>query len=115
MMSHRCIGGIRVAGVDRGDDRFVLGDQVQHRGAVLQRQMADAVHVALDVDHGAPGKLGVGAGIGSILYVLATGWVVDHFSYNPILIIASLLPILGTVILFILGGRIEKIRITNAT
>jgi ACS family hexuronate transporter-like MFS transporter len=58
---------------------------------------------------------GVGAGIGSIIYVLATGWVVDHFSYNPILIIASLLPILGTVILFILGGRIEKIRITNAT
>jgi ACS family hexuronate transporter-like MFS transporter len=58
---------------------------------------------------------GVGAGIGSIIYVLATGWVVDHFSYNPILIIASLLPILGTMILFILGGRIEKLQITNAT
>jgi len=58
---------------------------------------------------------GVGAGIGSILYVLATGWVVDHFSYTPILIIASLLPILGTLILFTLGGRIEKIRITSTT
>jgi ACS family hexuronate transporter-like MFS transporter len=58
---------------------------------------------------------GVGAGIGSILYVLATGWVVDHFSYNPILIIASVLPILGTVILFLLGGQIERLKIDNAT
>ena len=30
---------------------------------------------------------GVGAGIGAILYVLTTGWMVDHFSYTPILII----------------------------
>jgi ACS family hexuronate transporter-like MFS transporter len=52
---------------------------------------------------------GVGAGIGSILYVLVTGWVVDHFSYSPILIIASVLPIMGTVILFGLCGRIQPI------
>lgn len=52
---------------------------------------------------------GVGAGIGSILYVLATGWVVDHFSYNPILIGASVLPIVGTVILFLLSGHIKPI------
>src|SRR5215471_459616 len=51
---------------------------------------------------------GVGAGIGSILYVLATGWVVDHFSYSPILIIASLLPVFGTLILFALSGRIGR-------
>jgi ACS family hexuronate transporter-like MFS transporter len=52
---------------------------------------------------------GVGAGIGSILYVLATGWVVDHFSYNPILVIASFLPLAGTLILFLLSGRIKPI------
>ena len=52
---------------------------------------------------------GVGAGIGAILYVLTTGWVVDHFSYTPILIIAGLLPLLGTAILFAVGGRIQKI------
>jgi ACS family hexuronate transporter-like MFS transporter len=52
---------------------------------------------------------GVGAGVGAILYVLTTGWVVDHFSYTPILIIASLLPLLGTAILFTVGGRIQKI------
>jgi ACS family hexuronate transporter-like MFS transporter len=56
---------------------------------------------------------GVGAGIGSILYVLTTGWVVDHFSYNPILIVASLLPLLGTVILFMLSGRIKPITETE--
>jgi ACS family hexuronate transporter-like MFS transporter len=56
---------------------------------------------------------GVGAGIGAIIYVLATGWVVDHFSYTPILIVASVLPIVGTVILFLLGGRIESIKITS--
>jgi len=52
---------------------------------------------------------GVGAGVGAMLYVLTTGWVVDHFSYTPILIIAGLLPLLGTVVLFMLGGRIQTI------
>ncbi|HEY8204947.1 MAG TPA: MFS transporter [Pyrinomonadaceae bacterium] len=52
---------------------------------------------------------GVGAGVGAILYVLTTGWVVDHFSYTPILIIAGLLPLLGTGILFAVGGRIQTI------
>jgi MFS transporter, ACS family, hexuronate transporter len=52
---------------------------------------------------------GVGAGIGSILYVLTTGWVVDHFSYNPILVTASLLPLFGTAILFLLSGHIKPI------
>ena len=54
---------------------------------------------------------GVGAGIGAILYVLATGWVVDHFSYTPILIIAGLLPILGTMVLFALSGRIQTVKL----
>jgi MFS transporter, ACS family, hexuronate transporter len=52
---------------------------------------------------------GLGAGVGAILYVLTTGWVVDHFSYTPILIIAGLLPLLGTAVLFMLGGQIQTI------
>jgi ACS family hexuronate transporter-like MFS transporter len=56
---------------------------------------------------------GVGAGVGAILYVLATGWVVDHFSYTPILIIASFLPLLGTVILFAIGGRVQRIAVAE--
>ena len=52
---------------------------------------------------------GVGAGIGAILYVLTTGWVVDHFSYTPVLLVAGLLPLLGTAVLFIVGGRIRSV------
>ena len=52
---------------------------------------------------------GVGAGIGAILYVLTTGWVVDHFSYTPVLLVAGLLPVLGTAVLFIVGGRIRPV------
>ena len=51
---------------------------------------------------------GVGAGIGAILFTLTTGFVVDHFhSYAPILVVAGLLPVLGTTVLFALGGRIR--------
>ena len=57
---------------------------------------------------------GLGAGIGAILYTLTTGWVIDHFSYTPILIIAGLLPILGTVILFGLGGPIRPLSIESS-
>jgi ACS family hexuronate transporter-like MFS transporter len=52
---------------------------------------------------------GVGAGIGAILFILTTGWVVDHFSYTPILIVAGLLPLLGTMVLFALGGPIRRL------
>ena len=53
---------------------------------------------------------GVGAGIGAILYILTTGWVVDHFSYTPVLLIAGLLPLLGTAALFLIGGKIRPIQ-----
>jgi ACS family hexuronate transporter-like MFS transporter len=53
---------------------------------------------------------GAGAGVGAILFTLATGWVVDHFhSYTPILVTAGLLPVLGTLLLFALGGTIRRV------
>ncbi|MEO8370085.1 MAG: MFS transporter [Candidatus Solibacter sp.] len=52
---------------------------------------------------------GMGAGIGAILFTQATGFVVDHFSYTPMLAIAGLLPLLGTLLLFTLGGRIRRV------
>jgi MFS transporter, ACS family, hexuronate transporter len=53
---------------------------------------------------------GVGAGIGAMLFTLTTGFVVDHFhSYTPILVVAGLLPMLGTAVLFRLGGRIHRL------
>jgi MFS transporter, ACS family, hexuronate transporter len=56
---------------------------------------------------------GTGAGIGSMIFIFTTGWVVDHFSYTPILVAAGLLAPIGTVVLFILSGKIQKISITN--
>jgi ACS family hexuronate transporter-like MFS transporter len=53
---------------------------------------------------------GVGAGVGAILFTLTTGFVVDRFhSYTPILVTAGLLPVLGTAVLFLLGGPIRKV------
>ena len=53
---------------------------------------------------------GMGAGIGSMIFTLTTGWVVDHFSYTPILIAAGILAPLGTMLLFALAGRIGKLK-----
>jgi ACS family hexuronate transporter-like MFS transporter len=52
---------------------------------------------------------GTGAGIGSMIFILTTGWVVDNFSYTPILATAGLLAPIGTIVLFILAGRIQKV------
>jgi ACS family hexuronate transporter-like MFS transporter len=54
---------------------------------------------------------GTGAGIGSMIFIFATGWVVDHFSYTPILITAGLLAPLGTIVLFAISGRVGKVRL----
>lgn len=53
---------------------------------------------------------GTGAGVGSMIFILTTGWVVDHFSYVPILVIAGVLAPLGTIVLFILSGKIERLK-----
>lgn len=57
---------------------------------------------------------GVGAGLGAILSTLATGFVVDRFhSYTPVLVTGALLPVLGTIVLFVIGGPIRPLPITG--
>lgn len=51
---------------------------------------------------------GVGAGLGSMLITLTTGWVVDHFSYAPVLIGAGMLAPVGTLLLFRIAGPLNK-------
>ena len=53
---------------------------------------------------------GMGAGIGSMIFIFATGWVVDHFSYVPVFTAAGLLGPLGTLLLFLLSGRIVPVQ-----
>ena len=52
---------------------------------------------------------GTGAGLGSMIFIFTTGWIVDHFSYAPVLVAAGLLAPLGTLVLFALTGTIRPI------
>lgn len=54
---------------------------------------------------------GTGAGIGSMIFIFTTGWVVDHFSYVPILVAAGILAPLGTITLFMLSGPIRRVKL----
>ena len=50
---------------------------------------------------------GLGAGVGSILFVASTGWVADHLSYTPILVAAGAIPLIGTTVLLILTNNLS--------
>ena len=54
---------------------------------------------------------GTGAGIGSMIFIFSTGWIVDNFSYTPVLVTAGLLAPIGTLVLFLLAGNIQKVQI----
>ncbi|HKC65551.1 MAG TPA: MFS transporter [Pyrinomonadaceae bacterium] len=56
---------------------------------------------------------GTGAGISSLIFTLATGWVVDHFSYTPIFTVAGLFGPLGAVVLFTLAGPIVRVSLVR--
>ena len=58
---------------------------------------------------------GTAAGIGSMIFVFTTGWVVDHFSYTPILIAAGVLAPIGTVALFLLAGPIRPVKLPSSS
>lgn len=53
---------------------------------------------------------GVGAGLGAMLFTYLTGMIVDRLhAYAPVLIVAGLLPVAGTAVLFGLVGRIAPV------
>jgi MFS transporter, ACS family, hexuronate transporter len=57
------------------------------------------------------GMAGTGAGIGTILSTYLIGYVSDHYSFEPILITASLIPFVAMVLVLILvrnTGAVEK-------
>lgn len=57
------------------------------------------------------GFAGTAAGLGAVIFTFSTGWVVDHFSYRPILVVAALLAPLATASLFVLGGRVRRLEV----
>lgn len=57
------------------------------------------------------GLTGLGEGIMNMTLMLATGIVVDHFSYLPVFLAAGLMPSLGLVALFGLIRKIERVEV----
>ncbi len=57
------------------------------------------------------GLTGLGEGIMNMTLMLATGIVVDRFSYLPVFLAAGLMPALGLVALFGLIRRIERVEV----
>ena len=57
------------------------------------------------------GFAGTAAGLGAVIFTFSTGWVVDHFSYTPILITAAVLAPLATAALFLLSGRVRRLEV----
>lgn len=54
------------------------------------------------------GMSGTGAGIGTIISTFLIGWVSDRYSFGPILIVASFVPLLATLLVFILVRDSKK-------
>ncbi|MDI1320138.1 MAG: MFS transporter, partial [bacterium] len=58
------------------------------------------------------GFAGTAAGLGAVIFTFSTGWVVDHFSYTPILLTAAVLAPLATTALFLLAGRVRALDVS---
>jgi ACS family hexuronate transporter-like MFS transporter len=55
------------------------------------------------------GMAQTGAGIGAITFTMLIGWIVDHFSYSPVLVIAGILGPVATMAILVLGGKIRRL------
>jgi ACS family hexuronate transporter-like MFS transporter len=55
------------------------------------------------------GMAQTGAGFGAITFTMLIGWIVDHFSYSPVLVIGGILGPVATLAILILGGKIKRI------
>ena len=53
------------------------------------------------------GLASMGAGFGGMLFVLATGWVVEHYSYVPVFFAFGIMPLICAAILWTLLGPIR--------
>lgn len=55
------------------------------------------------------GLTGVASGVSGILFPYLTGLIVDRFSYSPIFIMASVMPMVGVLILFMALGNYQRV------
>jgi ACS family hexuronate transporter-like MFS transporter len=55
------------------------------------------------------GLSGTGAGVGSVIFTLLTGWLVDRDSYVPVFLLAGVLPLIGYLVLTTLVGEVRLV------
>jgi ACS family hexuronate transporter-like MFS transporter len=55
------------------------------------------------------GMAQTGAGLGAITFTMLIGWIVDHFSYSPVLVIGAILGPVATLSILALGGKIRRL------
>jgi ACS family hexuronate transporter-like MFS transporter len=55
------------------------------------------------------GMAQTGAGLGAITFTMLIGWIVDHFSYSPVLVIGAILGPVATLSILVLGGKIRRL------
>jgi len=58
----------------------------------------------------ATGLTGVAGGLSGLLFPLLTGRIVDKISYTPVFIMVAIMPLLGTIALFVLGRKYRRHR-----
>lgn len=59
------------------------------------------------------GLAGVGSGFGGMAFVLATGWLVDRYSYTPVFIGFGLIPIVALLIIWFVVGPLRPISLSG--
>ncbi len=52
---------------------------------------------------------------GGMLFTLATGWLVDHFSYRPVFYAAGVMPLVCAALLWTLVPRVDRISLGRVT
>jgi MFS transporter, ACS family, hexuronate transporter len=55
------------------------------------------------------GLAGLGSGVGGMVFALATGWLVDHYSYAPVFVGFGLLPIVALFIIWFVLGPLHPV------
>ena len=60
------------------------------------------------------GFASLGSGFGGMIFALATGWVIDHYSYVPVFIGFGLMPLLCIAVIWFLLGPISPVSAKSA-
>src|SRR4051794_40370841 len=53
------------------------------------------------------GLCSMGSGFGGMVFALVTGWLVDHYSYQPVFILFGRLPVASALVLWVGTGSLN--------